>query len=220
MFSRLITKFFGNKYERDLKKIQPIVEEINQFYETLHTVPDEELKTKTAQFRDRIEEEREAIRHRMTQAGESEENIEEAVKAGEQEILDEILPEAYAMVKEVCRRLVGQSWMISGQKVAWDMIPYDVQMIGAIVLHQGKITEMATGEGKTLVATMPLYLNALTGRGVHLVTVNDYLARRDQEWMARIYENLGLTVDCLQNEMDPPRRKIAYAADITYGTNN
>ncbi|MCK5525916.1 MAG: preprotein translocase subunit SecA, partial [Candidatus Latescibacteria bacterium] len=219
MFSRLITKFFGNKYERDLKKIQPIVEEINQFYETLHTVPDEELKTKTAQFRDRIEEEREAIRHRMTQAGESEENIEEAVKAGEQEILDEILPEAYAMVKEVCRRLVGQSWMISGQKVAWDMIPYDVQMIGAIVLHQGKITEMATGEGKTLVATMPLYLNALAGRGVHLVTVNDYLARRDQEWMARIYENLGLTVDCLQNEMDPPRRKIAYAADITYGTN-
>ena len=220
MFSRLITKFFGNKYERDLKKIQPIVEEINQFYETLHTVPDEELKTKTAQFRDRIEEEREAIRHRMTEAGESEENIEEAVKAGEQEILDEILPEAYAMVKEVCRRLVGQSWMISGQKVAWDMISYDVQMIGAIVLHQGKITEMATGEGKTLVATMPLYLNALAGRGVHLVTVNDYLARRDQEWMARIYENLGLTVDCLQNEMDPPRRKIAYAADITYGTNN
>jgi preprotein translocase subunit SecA len=220
MFSKLVTKLFGNKYERDLKNIQPILEEINQFYEALRTVPDEELKTKTAQFRALIKEEREAVRQEMMEAGESEEKVEEALKAREQEVLDEILPEAYAMVKEVCRRLVGQSWMVSGQKVPWDMIPYDVQLIGAIVLHQGKITEMATGEGKTLVATMPLYLNALTGRGVHLVTVNDYLARRDQEWMAKIYENLGLTVDCLQNEMDPPRRKIAYAADITYGTNN
>jgi preprotein translocase subunit SecA len=123
-------------------------------------------------------------------------------------------------LKDTCRRLLGKSWDVCGQPITWDMIPFDVQLIGAIVLHQGKIAEMATGEGKTLVATMPLYLNALTGQGAHLITVNDYLARRDSEWMGKIYEFLGLTVDVIQNEMDPQRRKAAYRADITYGTNN
>ncbi|MGB2697992.1 MAG: DEAD/DEAH box helicase, partial [Candidatus Zixiibacteriota bacterium] len=138
----------------------------------------------------------------------------------ELEILDDILPEAYAAVKETCRRLMGKKWDVSGIEIEWDMIPYDVQLIGGVVLHQGKITEMATGEGKTLVATMPLYLNALVGKGTHLVTVNDYLARRDAQWMGKIYESLGLTVGCIQNEMNPEERRVQYNCDITYGTNN
>lgn len=136
------------------------------------------------------------------------------------EVLDEILPEAFAVVKETCRRLVGQKWEVVEHPVEWDMIPYDEQLIGGIVLHQGKIAEMATGEGKTLVATMPMYLNALAGKGVHLVTVNDYLARRDCEWMGKIFEFLGLTSRFITNDMDSAQRREAYAADITYGTNN
>jgi preprotein translocase subunit SecA len=136
------------------------------------------------------------------------------------EKLDEILPEAYAMAKEACRRHVGKTWEVSGMPIKWEMVPFDVQLIGAIVLHQGKIAEMATGEGKTLVATMPLYLNALTGRGAHLVTVNDYLARRDAEWMGQIYRFLGLTIGFIQNEMGNDERRTQYGCDITYGTNN
>jgi len=138
----------------------------------------------------------------------------------EKEMLDEIMPEAFAMVKETCRRLVGQSWKVVGQTVTWDMIPYDVQLIGAVVLHRGKVTEMKTGEGKTLVATMPIYLNALTGRGVHIITVNDYLAQRDSEWMGKIYERLGLTFGNILNQMDNNERREVYKCDITYGTNN
>ena len=140
--------------------------------------------------------------------------------AAEREALEELLPEAFAAVKEACRRLVGREWPVVGIPIRWDMIPYDVQLIGGVMLHEGKIAEMATGEGKTLVATMPLYLNALTGRGAHLVTVNDYLARRDSEWMGEIYKFLGLTVGCIQQGMDPPQRRLQYACDITYGTNN
>ncbi|RKY67932.1 MAG: preprotein translocase subunit SecA [Candidatus Latescibacterota bacterium] len=193
MFAKVAAKLFGTKHEREIKKLQPIVEEINRIYEDYHKLSDEELQAKTPEFKQRL---------------------------AEGETLDDILPEAYAAVKETCRRLVGRSWKVCGIEITWDMIPFDVQLIGAIVLHQGKIAEMATGEGKTLVATMPLYLNALTGKGVHLVTVNDYLARRDRQWMGPIYEFLGLTVDCIQNDMDSQRRKIAYQADITYGTNN
>jgi preprotein translocase subunit SecA len=136
------------------------------------------------------------------------------------EVLREILPEAFAVVRETCRRLVGKSWKVVGRDVVWDMVPFDVQLMGGIVLHEGKIAEMATGEGKTLVATMPLYLNALVGKGVHLVTVNDYLARRDCEWMGEIFKFLGLTVDFITNDMEPESRRRAYWADITYGTNN
>ncbi|MCK4417837.1 MAG: preprotein translocase subunit SecA, partial [Candidatus Latescibacteria bacterium] len=193
MFGKVAAKVFGTKHEREIKKIQPIVEEINRLYEDYHQLSDEELQAKTPEFRQRL---------------------------AEGETLDDILPEAYAAVKETCRRLIGKSWKVCGIETTWDMIPFDVQLTGAVVLHQGKIAEMATGEGKTLVATMPFYLNALTGKGVHLVTVNDYLARRDREWMGPIYEFLGLTVDCIQNDMDSQRRKIAYQADITYGTNN
>ena len=124
------------------------------------------------------------------------------------------------MVKEACRRLCGTSWNVCGLDLSWEMVPYDVQLIGGIALHQGKISEMATGEGKTLVATMPIYLNALVGEGVHLVTVNDYLARRDSEWMGEVYKFLGLTIGCIQHDMDFGERRAQYACDITYGTNN
>ena len=134
--------------------------------------------------------------------------------------MNEILPEAFAVVKSTCERLLGKSWTVAGNKITWDMVPYDVQLMGGIVLHQGKIAEMATGEGKTLVATLPLYLNALTGRGVHLVTVNDYLALRDSEWMGEIYKFHGLTVGVILNTMTPEQRKVQYNCDITYGTNN
>ncbi len=193
MLENLITKIFGSKHERDTKKILPLVEGINQIYSGLSGLSDEELSAKTEEFKKRL---------------------------SDGETLDELLPEAYAVVKEVCRRLCGKRWDVCGIEIEWQMIPFDVQLIGAVVLHQGKISEMATGEGKTLVATMPMYLNALTGKGVHLVTVNDYLARRDAQWMGEIYKFLGLSVGCIQNEMDNPQRKIQYDCDITYGTNN
>ena len=135
--------------------------------------------------------------------------------------LDELLPEAFATVREACRRLLGTTVQVTGRELVWDMVPYDVQLIGGVVLHQGKIAEMATGEGKTLVATLPLYLNALAGRGAHLVTVNNYLARRDSQWMGHVFKYLGLEVACLDDtEPSSPERRAAYLADITYGTNN
>ena len=146
--------------------------------------------------------------------------MKKEVKTLYNQILSDILPEAFALVKEVCRRTVGRRWNVSDIEVEWDMVPFDVQLMGGVVLHEGKIAEMATGEGKTLVATMPAYLNALVGRGVHIVTVNDYLARRDREWMGPIYEALGLSVGTIQSNMDTQSRKQAYNCDITYGTNN
>jgi preprotein translocase subunit SecA len=247
MVTNLITKIFGSKHERDIKEITPIVEEINRIYEEYKNLSEEELKGKTEESKRRIkertddlhqtldelkkefaslksygssEEEKEEVRAKKESLSEDIRKVEDRIKTEEREVLDEILPEAYAAVKEVCRRLSGKRWDVCGMEVEWDMVPYDVQLIGAVVLHQGKITEMATGEGKTLVATMPIYLNALTGKGVHLVTVNDYLAKRDSQWMGEIYKFLGLTVGCIQNEMDNAERKVEYDCDITYGTNN
>lgn len=180
MVGGLLKKIFGTKNERELKKLIPIVERINSLEPQMMKLPDYRLKAKTAEFKERIER------------GES---------------LDSLLPEAYAVVREVARRTLGER-------------PFDVQLMGAIVLHQGKIAEMATGEGKTLVATMPAYLNALLGKGVHIVTVNDYLARRDAEWMGVIYRFLGLEVGVITHDMDDRERKKSYLADITYGTNN
>jgi preprotein translocase subunit SecA len=191
--SNIITKIFGTKHARDEKKIWPIVEEINKYYSEYQEISEEALKAKTDEFRSRL---------------------------SEGETLDDLLPEAFAVVKEACRRHVGKSWRAVAQEIKWEMVPYDVQLIGGIMLHQGKIAEMATGEGKTLVATMPVYLNALEGKGVHLVTVNDYLAQRDCEWMGEIYKYLGLTVGVILNEMTPEQRREAYNCDITYGTNN
>ncbi len=193
LLTRGLTAIFGSKYERDLKKIQPLVEEINEIYAGLAPLTDEELRGKTAEFKRRL---------------------------ADGETADDILTEAYAVVKETCRRLLGKSWTVTEHETTWDMVPFDCQLFGAIVLHQGKIAEMATGEGKSLVATMPLYLNALDGKGVHFITVNDYLVQRDVEWYGKIYEFLGLTVDFIKHDMDSAARRAAYNCDITYGTNN
>jgi len=189
----LIKTIFGTKNERDLKRMQPLVEQINEFEKSYQSLTDDQLKGKTVEFKERVAQ------------GES---------------LDDLLCEAFAVVKNACRRLCGTSREVCGHELVWDMVPFDVQLIGGIVLHQGKIAEMQTGEGKTLVATLPLYLNALSGQNVRLVTVNDYLARRDAQWMGHVLEYLGLTVGCIQNNMTPSERREQYACDITYGTNS
>ncbi|UCH66531.1 MAG: preprotein translocase subunit SecA, partial [Ignavibacterium sp.] len=232
---KVFKKIFGDKYEKDLKLLWPIVEEINEEYEKIKDIPDDELTAKTEEFKQKIQEHTKETRVKLEELKEqlqSDEDFDrqavhdEVDKLNEQlnyefeEILDELLPEAFAVIKSTCERLVGKSWTAAGNKITWEMIPYDVQLIGGVVLHQGKIAEMATGEGKTLVATLPLYLNALTGRGTHLVTVNDYLAKRDSEWMGEVYKFHGLTVGVILNTMDSKQRQDEYAKDITYGTNN
>ncbi len=235
----IIKKIFGTKQDKDVKLLQPIVDEINEKYNKLHNLSDEELKAKTDEFRELIKEnsaelekEKKELENKLaTDAMTADEiaDTHERIKQIDEEIfetinetLNEILPEAYAVVKEVCKRLVERKFRYeyTGHPTVWEMIPYDVQLMGAIVLHQGKIAEMATGEGKTLVATLPLYLNALSGKGVHLVTVNDYLAKRDAEWMMPIYDFLGVSVGVIQSNMDNDQRKKMYNCDITYGTNN
>ncbi|MBQ2632766.1 MAG: preprotein translocase subunit SecA [Kiritimatiellae bacterium] len=191
----LLKLLLGTRNERELKKLWPIVHKINGIEAEYQAkgLADEDYPRMTQEFRDRVAK------------GES---------------LDSILPEAYALVKNACRRLVGTTSEVCGHVLTWNMVPFDVQLIGGIVLHQGKIAEMQTGEGKTLVATLPLYLNALAGKNVQLVTVNDYLARRDATWMGHLYKFLGLTVGCIQNSMDSEERRAQYACDITYGTNS
>ena len=194
MFDNFLSKLFGNKQKRDMRKLLPLIDEINAYYEEYHALSDDELRAKTDEFRRRLTD------------GES---------------LNDLLPEAFAAVKDACRRNVGLKWVTAGIEVTWDMIPFDVQLAGGISLHEGKISEMATGEGKTLVAIMPLYLNALAGRGTHLITVNDYLARRDSEWMGQIFSFLGLSVGCLDTtEPNTTERREMYNCDITYGTNH
>ena len=193
MFATIVKKVFGSKSARDVKRLRPLVAKINALEESYQSLTEEQLKAKTQEFKDRYAK------------GES---------------LDSMMCEAFAVVKNACRRMVGRTYQVCGHDLVWDMIPFDVQIIGGIVLHQGKIAEMATGEGKTLVATMPLYLNALSGRNCQLVTVNDYLAMRDSQWVGRVFEYLGLTVGCIQNSMHSAQRKAQYACDITYGTNS
>jgi preprotein translocase subunit SecA len=233
----MINRVLGTRFERAMKKLQPIVDEIKRHEERLSSATDEELAAQTERFRETIRErlgehERtiEALREERRHAEDLAKresltvqmaNAEADLGDATDDVLDEILPEVFATVREACRRLLGREIVVTGNEMPWDMVPYDVQLIGAIVLHQGKIAEMATGEGKTLVATMPLYLNALASRGAHLVTVNDYLARRDSQWMGTVFEFLGLSVGCL-DETSPgtPERRAAYERDITYGTNN
>ena len=176
----IINKVFGTHSERELKRIEPIVKKIEGYREEMGTLTDDALRAKTAEFKKRVAD------------GTS---------------LDEILPEAYAVVREGAKRVLNQEH-------------YRVQLIGGIILHQGRIAEMKTGEGKTLVSVFPAYLNALEGKGVHQVTVNDYLAHRDSEWMGKVHRFLGLTVGCILNSMNNDERRVAYACDITYGTNN
>lgn len=218
--SGIIEKVFGSKSGREISHLMPVVEEINSIAESLREKSDDDLRARTAEFKEIVKVAREEAERLARENNLTPEEARDSVFKAEQEVLDEIMPEAFAMVKETCRRLVGETWKVVGQPSTWDMIPYDVQLIGAIILHRGKVAEMKTGEGKTLVATMPLYLNALTGRGVQVVTVNDYLAQRDVEWMGKIYERLGLTVGAILNDMDNDQRREIYRLDIVYGTNN
>ena len=191
MVSWILRKILGSKNQREVKRLWPLVYRVNEVEAEYQKLTDEQLRGKTEEFQKRL---------------------------AEGATLDDILPEAFAAVKNACRRLCGKEWPVRGQPYKWDMVPFDVQILGGIVLHQGKIAEMATGEGKTLVATLPLYLNALAGN-VHLVTVNDYLAARDAEWVGEVYKFLGLTVGCIQHDQPPPIRRAQYVCDITYGTN-
>jgi preprotein translocase subunit SecA len=261
--------FVGDKSEKDVKAIQPLITKVKSFESALQALSHDELRAKTAQFKLKIQQaraEKDAKIASLKQDAEQTQDIDarediyaeidsiekEAYEISEK-VLNEILPEAFAVVKETARRfkentsisvtaspkdrelsasksyitidgdhaIWANSWNAAGKAITWDMIHYDVQLIGGVVLHQGKIAEMQTGEGKTLVATLPLYLNALTGNGVHLVTVNDYLAKRDSTWKAPLFEFHGLTVDCIDNHQpNSPERRKAYEADITYGTNN
>src|SRR5258705_3371003 len=267
-FSKL---FGGSKSEKDVKKIQPLVEVINQHFTSCQSLTNDQLRNKTEEFRQRIKEHLKGIDNEISSANKRAEELifndllgkdaiyQEVDKLKKdrdkkiEEVLEDILPEAFAVVKEAARRfkentelvatatqmdrdlsvekeyvkiegdksIFQNSWTAAGGLVTWNMVHYDVQLIGGMVLHQGKIAEMATGEGKTLVSTLPAYLNALAGEGVHIVTVNDYLARRDQEWNGTIFEWLGITVDCIdKHQPNTDDRRKAYLADITYGTNN
>src|SRR5213595_3050394 len=202
MVGWILKKIVGSKNQRELRRLAPMVRRINEFDEQFKSLSDDALRAKTA-----------AWKEELTKISDPEEQWNR---------LNEILPEAFAAVKNAARRLKErqQSFTVCDQPMTWDMVHFDVQLVGGMVLHRGRIAEMATGEGKTLVATMPLYLNALAGKGAHLVTVNDYLARRDAEWMGEIYKFLGLTVGCIQTGIDPAMRRQQYECDITYGTNN
>ena len=267
-FKDLLAGIFGNKSQNDLKQIYPIVDKIKATYETIDKLSADELRAHSARMRqdlrDHVAEERREIAELRGQVESAElserealwekiDTLEEQVKDKLEDKLNEILPEAFAVMKSTARRFSENSeitvtatqydrdlsvdhdfvtidgdnaiykneWEAGGNLTKWDMVHYDVQLIGGIVLHQGKIAEMATGEGKTLVATLPVFLNALTGNGVHVVTVNDYLSKRDEEWMGPLYQFHGLTVDCIdKHEPNSPERKRAYDCDITFGTNN
>jgi preprotein translocase subunit SecA len=263
--------FGGNKSEKDVKVIKPYVAKINAFYDQYQTISNDELRGKTQEFRQRIKEYLKDIDSEIESEKGEADKLDSADISGRDAIyqhidalkkdrdkklevvLLEILPEAFAVVKETARRfkdnaelesaatdldrtfsvtknyiriegdkaIYKNKWTAGGTEITWNMVHYDVQLIGGIVLHQGKIAEMATGEGKTLVSTLPAYLNALAGHGVHIVTVNDYLARRDSEWNGTIFEWLGLTVDCIdKHQPNSEERRKAYASDIIYGTNN
>jgi len=273
MFGSLVNtikKIIGNKSEKDIKAIKHLVDEINKEYQGLKNISNDDLRQKTVEFQNKIQEriasQKKQIEDLKQQAEGSEidvlakeklynqiDNIEKEITVEVEKVLKEILPQAFAVFKETSRRFTentsvevtatendrliasqkdsvqidgdksvwSNTWVAAGNEVTWDMIHYDVQLIGGIVLHQGKIAEMMTGEGKTLVATLPMYLNALPGRGVHVVTVNDYLAKRDSEWMAPLFEFHGLSVSCIdKTKPNSPDRKKAYNSDITYGTNN
>ena len=269
LLNTVIKAFVGDKSKKDVKELQPLVDQINSHGAVLESLSNDELRTKTAEFKKKISEDCAAITaqindlvkevHASTDIDKNEDlyaaidKLEEEAYAITQETLNTLLPEAFGVIKETTRRFKNNktltvtateydrllsgskdyvsldedkaiwknSWDAAGKEVTWDMVHYDVQLIGGISLHQGKIAEMHTGEGKTLVATLPLYLNALTGKGTHLVTVNDYLAKRDSAWMAPIFEFHGMSVDCIdKHSPNSEGRRAAYNADVTYGTNN
>ena len=216
----LLTKIFGTKSGREIKRIKPLVDQINALYDSLEGKNESYLTERTRQLQQVVQEKIQTREDKQLKDVTDRKEIQKIRTVIEKEILDDILVEAFALVKHASRLLCGKEWIAVGQKIQWEMIPYDEQLVGGVVLHQGKISEMKTGEGKTLVATMPIYLNALSGRGVHVVTVNDYLAQRDSEWMGKVFEMLGMSVGHILNSMNPDQRKAAYNCDITYGTNN
>jgi preprotein translocase subunit SecA len=199
MIGFIVKKFIGSKNDREVKRLRPLVAKINSIEMELQKASDDELRQKTAAWKEELAK------------------IEDQEQLAQR--LNEILPEAFAVVKNACRRLCGTEIIVREHPLKWEMIPFDVQLIGGYALHSGRIAEMATGEGKTLVATLPVYLNALSGRGVHVVTVNDYLAARDGEWMGAVYRFLGLSVGCILHDQRPSERREQYNCDITYGTN-
>jgi preprotein translocase subunit SecA len=200
MANLVLKAILGSKNQREVRRLKPLVARINELEEQYQKLSDEEVRAKSLGWKSELA------------------NIEDPEELARR--LNELLPETFALAKDTARRLWDRTWLVCDQPVTWNMIHFNVQLMGGIALHQGRIAEMATGEGKTLVATCPLYLNALTGRGVHLVTVNDYLARRDAEWMGELYRFLGLTVGCIQHDQSPQDRKAQYDCDITYGTNS
>src|ERR1041385_2844196 len=199
MIGFILKKIIGSKNDREVKRLRLRVEEINRVEAELQGQPADALRQKTAAWKEELS--------KIT-------DNEELARR-----LDEILPEAFAVVKNAARRMCGSEIIVREHPLKWEMVHFDVQLIGGMGLHNGKIAEMATGEGKTLVATMPVYLNALSGRGVHVVTVNDYLAARDSEWMGAVYKFLGLSVGCILHDQTPDVRRQQYGCDITYGTN-
>jgi preprotein translocase subunit SecA len=234
---KIFEKIFGSKHDKDIKKIQPIITRINELQHSLNSLSDDQLRQNGLELKKRVRKVLEPIEQEKKNLFRKLDNpdisLEEADKINEQldtlgeeyekattAALDEILPETFALVKETCRRLKGHVYSVVGREHTWDMVPYDVQLIGGIVLHSGKISEMATGEGKTLVSTLPVFLNALTGRGVHVVTVNDYLAQRDKEWMNPVFAFHNISVGVILNTMESHERREQYSCDITYGTNN
>ena len=271
MFKTLLKKLVGDKAEGDMKEIQPVVDAVHGFESAMQALSDDGLRTRSEELRQRIqahvadlEKEEQSLRADAAAMGEDQLEQKEAIyeqidgltkriDEALEEVLETIMAEAFALVKETSRRLAengqlsvtatdwdrdiaakrggvtingdqaiwGNAWMAAGSEVQWNMVHYDVQLVGGAALHRGKVAEMQTGEGKTLVATLPVFLNALTGKGVHLVTVNDYLARRDSEWMAPLFEFHGMRVDCIdKHQPNSESRREAYRADITYGTNN
>jgi preprotein translocase subunit SecA len=234
---KIFEKIFGSKHEKDIKKIQPLVDSINALSSSLQPLSDEDFRRKGIELKTRVRNRLQPFEQRRQEiltgldrpdigTDEAEqlngrlEQLLDEYETATAAVLDEVLPEAFALVKETCRRLKGHRYMVVGHEMIWDMVPYDVQLIGGIVLHQGKIAEMATGEGKTLVSTLPVFLNALTGRGVHVVTVNDYLAQRDKEWMNPVFAYHGFSVGVILTGLRPEERRSQYQCDITYGTNN
>jgi preprotein translocase subunit SecA len=266
----IIGKLFGNKYDKDVKEITPLIEQINKEFASLTSISNDELRAKTTSLKQEIsafvaqeKEEITTLKETATKKDTSPDDkeslykqideLEKLILSKIEDCLNKLLPEAFAVVKETARRfavndsidvsatdadkelaatkdfvsiegdkaIYQTSWDAAGIDIVWDMVHYDVQLIGGVVLHQGKIAEMQTGEGKTLSATLPIYLNALTGLGVHLVTVNNYLAKRDAQWMGPLFQFHGLSIDCIDNHQpNSDERRKAYLADITYGTNN
>ena len=269
MLGKILKLFVGDKSKKDLKLINPIIEKIHSFEQVMNGLSNDELRAQTNEFKNQINNSIAEINSQIDKIKKEIEEVtdfdkkeglfsqidklnEEAYNMSE-DTLNEILPKAFAVVKETAKRFVKNkeviveandndielssrkdyiqiknnksywknTWDAAGKNIVWDMVHYDVQLVGGVAMHQGKIAEMQTGEGKTLVATLPVYLNALTGRGVHLVTVNDYLAKRDSAWMSPIFEFHGLSVDCIDyHKPNSAERKKAYNADVTYGTNN